>query len=116
MTQADLYMLLPMIILVVWATLLLVADLWIPKNHKGYTALLAAAGLAISLGFTLSQANLVTTGMNGMVVVDGSMAGVGTSRISMARMPVRTIAFMGTPFAPGIQNPEFGIRNPEVVL
>ncbi len=71
MTQADLYTLLPMIILVVWASLLLVIDLWIPKNHKGYTALLAAGGLAVSLGFTLAQANTVTTGMNGMVVVDG---------------------------------------------
>jgi NADH-quinone oxidoreductase subunit N len=71
MTQADLYSILPMVIVVVWATLLLVADLWIPKQRKGITALLAASGLAVALGFTLAQTGVVATAFNSMVVVDG---------------------------------------------
>jgi len=71
MTQVDLYVLLPLIILVVWACALLLADLFIPKERKWLTALLAALGLAVTLGFTLSQLGLENTGFTGMVVVDG---------------------------------------------
>jgi NADH-quinone oxidoreductase subunit N len=71
MTQTDLYSILPIIIVVAWATLLLVADLWIPKHRKGITALLAAAGLAIALGFTLAQSGVIATSMSGMLVIDG---------------------------------------------
>jgi len=71
MTEADLFTVLPMIVIVAWAVLLMVADLWIPKERKGLTALLAAAGLAAGMGFTLAQAGAIATGMNDMVVVDG---------------------------------------------
>ncbi len=71
MTQVDFYVLLPLIILVVWACALLLADLFIPKERKWLTAMLAAFGLALTLGFTLSQLGLENTGFNGMVVVDG---------------------------------------------
>ncbi len=47
MTQSDLYTILPLILLVVWACVLLLVDLFIPKAHKGWTALLAAVGLAV---------------------------------------------------------------------
>ena len=55
MTAVDLYVSLPLIILVVWACVLLLADLFIPKERKWLTALLAAFGLALTLGFVISQ-------------------------------------------------------------
>jgi NADH:ubiquinone oxidoreductase subunit 2 (subunit N) len=51
MTLDDLYTILPLIILATWALVLLMVDLWIPSNRKGITALLAAAGLVVVLGF-----------------------------------------------------------------
>jgi NADH-quinone oxidoreductase subunit N len=71
MTQVDFYVLLPFMILVVWACVLLLADLFIPKKRKWLTALLAAFGLALTLGFTLSQLGRENTGFNEMVVLDG---------------------------------------------
>lgn len=71
MTQTDFQTLLPLTILAVWACLLLLLDLFIPKNRKGITAVLAALGLAVTLGFTLTQIGLEFTGYSGMVVLDG---------------------------------------------
>ena len=71
MTQVDFYVLLPFIILIVWACVLLLADLFIPKERKWLTAMLAAFGLALTLGFTLSQLGRENTGFNNMVVLDG---------------------------------------------
>ncbi len=71
MTQADFYTLLPIIVLTVWALALLLVDLFIPKERKGLTAILAAAGLALTIGFTLSQTGQESFGFNGMVVLDG---------------------------------------------
>ena len=71
MTQVDFYVLLPLIILIVWACALLIVDLFIPKERKWLTALLAAFGLALTLGFTLSQLGRENTGFNEMVVLDG---------------------------------------------
>ena len=71
MTEVDLYAILPLVVVVGWAIGLIVVDLWIPKQRKGITALLAAFGLAVALGFALSQGSSMTTGMNGMIVVDG---------------------------------------------
>lgn len=71
MTQTDFYTILPFIILTVWACLLLLADLFIPKDRKGITAFLAALGLAVTLGFTISQIGREGSGFNGMVTFDG---------------------------------------------
>jgi NADH-quinone oxidoreductase subunit N len=71
MTQTDLYTILPNIILVVWACVLLLVDLFIPKERKGITALLAAVGLALTLGVSLSQTGQSLTAFNGMIVLDG---------------------------------------------
>ena len=71
MTQADFYTILPIIVLVAWGCLLLLADLFIPKGRKSLTALLAAFGLALTLGFTLSQVGGGGTGFGGMVTLDG---------------------------------------------
>jgi NADH-quinone oxidoreductase subunit N len=71
MTQADIITILPLIIVVAWAVILMLVDLWIPKQRKGITAVLAAAGLAVALGFVLRQSGSVLTAANGMLVVDG---------------------------------------------
>jgi NADH-quinone oxidoreductase subunit N len=71
MTQTDLYTILPNIILVVWACALLLVDLFISKTRKGWTALLAAVGLALTLGINLSQTGQSLTAFNGMIVLDG---------------------------------------------
>ena len=71
MTQSDLTTILPVLILTVWACVLLLVDLFIPKTRKGITALLSALGLAATLGFTLSQIGSEVSGFNGMVALDG---------------------------------------------
>ncbi|RPJ19971.1 MAG: NADH-quinone oxidoreductase subunit N [Chloroflexi bacterium] len=71
MTQADLTTLFPLIFLTVWACILLLVDLSIPGTRKGITPLLAALGLAFTLGFTFAQIGQEITGFKGMVVVDG---------------------------------------------
>jgi NADH-quinone oxidoreductase subunit N len=71
MTQVDFYVLLPLIILVAWASMLLLVDLFIPKRSKWLTAMLAAFGLALTLGFTLSQVGRENSGFSGMVTLDG---------------------------------------------
>src|SRR6185436_17347039 len=71
MTPIDFYTVLPLTLLTVWACLLLLADLFIPKERKGITALLAALGLALTLGFTLAQIGEEEMGFNGMLVLDG---------------------------------------------
>jgi NADH-quinone oxidoreductase subunit N len=72
MPQLDFSTILPLTILTVWACALLLADLFIPKGRKGITALLAALGFAMALGFTLSQVgSSAVTGFQNMVVMDG---------------------------------------------
>jgi len=71
MTQLDFYTLLPDMLLAVWACLLLLADLFIPREKKGLTALLAAFGLALVMGILLAQAGREFVAFNGMLVVDG---------------------------------------------
>ncbi len=68
---SDLTTILPAIVLTVWACALLVADLFIPHERKGWTAVLAALGLAASLGITLTQVGGTSTGFKGMVTLDG---------------------------------------------
>ncbi len=67
----DFYTLLPFTILVVWACLLLLADLFIPKDRKGITAFLAALGLAVALGYSITQIGFSSVGFNNMVALDG---------------------------------------------
>jgi len=71
MSQSDLNTILPTILLVIWACILLLVDLFIPKDHKGWTALLAAIGLAGALGLTLAQAGQELSAFGGMVLLDG---------------------------------------------
>src|SRR5690242_11076540 len=62
----------PFTFLTVWACVLLLVDLLLPKERKAITALLAALGLAFTLSLTLMQiGQKETTGFSGMVVMDG---------------------------------------------
>ncbi len=71
MMQSDLRTILPTILLVAWTCVLLLVDLFIPRGRKGWTALLAAIGLASALGVTLAQAGQELSAFGGMVVLDG---------------------------------------------
>lgn len=74
MTQpqfSDFYAILPLTILTAWACLLLLADVFIPRDRKGITAALAALGLAVTLGYSVSQFGQSITGFSGMVNLDG---------------------------------------------
>ncbi len=70
-TYTDFYTLIPYTILTVWACVLLLVDLFIPKGRKGITAFLAALGIAISLGYSITQTGIESTGFNSMVSLDG---------------------------------------------
>ena len=71
LTPADYSTIWPLIFLTVWASALLLVDLFIPKERKGIIALLSALGLALTLGLTLAQIGQGITGFSGMVVLDG---------------------------------------------
>jgi NADH-quinone oxidoreductase subunit N len=62
---------LPLVILIAWSLILLVLDLFIPREHKGWTALLAAIGLLVTLGVTILRVSPATSAFNGMIIVDG---------------------------------------------
>src|SRR5678815_5326330 len=71
LTPLDYKVLTPYIILTVWACVLLILDLFIPKDRKGIMALLSALGLAVTLGFTLAQIGEEGTAFTDMVALDG---------------------------------------------
>jgi NADH-quinone oxidoreductase subunit N len=68
--SSNLITILPILVLIGWGCLLLLADLWIPSGRKWLTAALAAVGLALTLGISLAQANNSTVSFNGMVEID----------------------------------------------
>ncbi len=68
----DVIFLLPLVVLVTWASALLLVDLFVPAERKGTTALLAALGLLVTLGLTLGAAGVPERVIfSGMAVVDG---------------------------------------------
>ena len=71
MTQIDFYTILPVSVLILWACVLLLVDVFISKERKGLTALLAAVGLALTMGLSLTQLGSNFSGFNAMVVLDG---------------------------------------------
>lgn len=71
MTLTDLNALLAPAFLLIWATVLLLVDLWLPPQRKSLTPALAALGLLITLIITVSQSSADQTAFHGMAVVDG---------------------------------------------
>ncbi len=62
---------LPFLIVVGWATVLLLIDLFIPPERKAITAILAATGLAVALVLVALQFGVSREVFGGMIVVDG---------------------------------------------
>ncbi len=74
MTQpqfSDFYAILPLTALLAWACVLLLADLFIPRERKGITAALSAFGLAAALGYSVTQFGQSVSGFYNVVVLDG---------------------------------------------
>ena len=71
MTISDFQAILPLLILTGWTTLLILVDLFLVRERKGLTALLAGLGLLVTLGFTLARADQPVVAFNGMVSADG---------------------------------------------
>ena len=69
--SASLNAILPLVVVILWACALLLVDLFITKERKGLTALLAAIGMLASLIITLARLDLEAVVFNGMVTVDG---------------------------------------------
>ena len=69
MTVNDFLSILPILILVLWACVLLLVDVFSKRTKQ--TAILAAVGLVVAFCFTVAQTGQNLTGFKGMVVVDG---------------------------------------------
>ncbi len=67
----NMNVILPLAVLIGWSCMLLIVDLTIPKGHKGWTAVMAAIGLLLSLGISIARFGTATTGFSGMVISDG---------------------------------------------
>jgi NADH-quinone oxidoreductase subunit N len=71
MTSSDLLASLPLLIVSVWACLVLLADLFIPADRKGWTALLAAGGLLAALAALVLGDGSWRPAFGGMILLDG---------------------------------------------
>lgn len=67
----DLVSILPLLILAGWACILLLIDLFVPRERKSITAMLAAVGISVALVANLLQLGEVQQAFNGMIVIDG---------------------------------------------
>jgi NADH-quinone oxidoreductase subunit N len=67
----DLLVALPLLIVTGWGVILLLLDLFIPPERKGWTALLAALGIIAALVITILQFGEPKTAFNGMLIYDG---------------------------------------------
>lgn len=70
MNIQDWMVILPVAVLMGWAVLLVLVDLWIPKERKYITALLSVVGLLITLGLSLAKWNAPEAAFGGMVQSD----------------------------------------------
>ncbi|HZW03194.1 MAG TPA: NADH-quinone oxidoreductase subunit N [Anaerolineaceae bacterium] len=98
MTVSDLYAILPVLVVIGWGVLLMIADVFISPARKNWTALLAAVGLTVGLGVSLSMAGRSAVAFGGMAVTDGfstfldvlftvvGLAGVGLAYDYLKRM------------------------------
>jgi len=68
---ANLLKILPLAIIIVWACMLVLVDLFVPKDRKAWTAILAAVGMIVAMGFSIAQSGVDTEAFGGMIVVDG---------------------------------------------
>jgi NADH-quinone oxidoreductase subunit N len=62
---------LPLVVFVSWTVLLVLVDIFIPKDRKLWTAILAAVGMLVTLALTITRIGQEQVAFNGMIVVDG---------------------------------------------
>jgi NADH-quinone oxidoreductase subunit N len=79
---------LPVISLALGATILLVIDLFIPKDRKSLTAWLALVGLAVSFIFNLATFNTADTAFFGMFRADTFSAFVNMTALAAAAISI----------------------------
>ena len=71
MTTSDFNSIFSVFVLASWASLLLLADLFVPKDRKWITAWLAILGLLGTLVMVLIMSQFTISGFGGMVTLDG---------------------------------------------
>jgi len=78
--MTSLWAILPVIVLALWACVLLLVDLWLPKDQQGsqqgesnspITPLLAALGMLTSAAIVIARIGQPTMGFGGMMMADG---------------------------------------------
>jgi NADH-quinone oxidoreductase subunit N len=68
---ANLVKILPLCIVILWASVLLLVDLFLPKDRKSWTAILASIGMLVAMGFSIAQTGVDTEAFGGMLSIDG---------------------------------------------
>ena len=71
MTLSDFYSILPAAVLIVWALVLLLADLWFSKHLPVMTPILTVFGLLASMAASVIYSGQTTAGFGGFILVDG---------------------------------------------
>lgn len=71
MTLIDIFSILPLTMLLVWALLMLLAGLFLPKKLSFLHPILTVIGLAAAFALLVNQAGSSINGFGGMVIVDG---------------------------------------------
>jgi NADH-quinone oxidoreductase subunit N len=69
--SANLVKILPLGIIILGACVLILVDLFIPRDRKAWTAILAGVGMLVAMGFAIAQTGTDTEAFGGMLVVDG---------------------------------------------
>jgi NADH-quinone oxidoreductase subunit N len=100
MLTTDFLASLPLLVITAWACLLLLIDLLVPANRKGWTAALGVLGLIVTGVVTATQWNWSLTAFGGMLAADGfsrflifvflisGVAGMVLAQASLARMGI----------------------------
>jgi len=71
MNLSDFYSILPIAVLIAWALVLLLADLWFSKHLPVMTPILATVGLLVSLTVSVFYTKQPARGFGGFILVDG---------------------------------------------
>jgi NADH-quinone oxidoreductase subunit N len=71
-SMKDLAAIMPALIIIAFAFVVLLIDLWLPKKSKGLNGVLALLGVAIAFGVTVSMYGTNATAFRGMVVMDNA--------------------------------------------
>jgi NADH-quinone oxidoreductase subunit N len=71
MNPNDILTILPLVVMIGWACVLLLVDLFIPRQRKGWTAGLAALGMICALAIAIARYGNASQAFSGMIIEDG---------------------------------------------